>query len=137
MRVLRLQRLAPGILIALFDGIPAHVKLAEPQVGIRLGTDPQGNLELRRTQGPEAGSELGKLLPVRDPDGVEGRLMREPGSRVLRLVSESEEGLVAKLVAELRKAGEPVEAGSFNAAALALQLIDAPQDLAFVSRSGS
>jgi hypothetical protein len=137
MRVLRLQRLAPGILIALFDGIPAHVKLAEPQVGILLGTDPHGNLELRRTQGPEAGSELGKLLPVRDPDGVEGRLMREPGSRVLRLVSESEEGLVAKLVAELRKAGEPVEAGSFNAAALALQLIDAPQDLAFVSRSGS
>jgi len=39
MRLLRLQRLAPAILLALIDGIPDQVHLEEPRTGIQFGVD--------------------------------------------------------------------------------------------------
>lgn len=39
MRLLRLERLAPAVLLALFDGIPAVVHVEEPRQGIQFGVD--------------------------------------------------------------------------------------------------
>ena len=39
MRLLRLERLAPAVLLALVDGIPDQVHLEEPRVGIQFGVD--------------------------------------------------------------------------------------------------
>ena len=39
MRLLRLERLAPAVLLALIDGIPDQVHLEEPRAGIQFGVD--------------------------------------------------------------------------------------------------
>ena len=46
MRLLRLERLAPAVLLALVDGIPDQVHLEEPRAGIQFGVDedPAGEL---------------------------------------------------------------------------------------------
>jgi hypothetical protein len=46
MRLLRLERLSPAVLLALIDGIPTQVHLEEPRAGIQFGVDedPDGTL---------------------------------------------------------------------------------------------
>jgi hypothetical protein len=39
MRLLRLERLAPAVLLALIDGVPEQVHLEEPRAGIQFGVD--------------------------------------------------------------------------------------------------
>lgn len=39
LRLLRLERLAPAVLLALFDGIPQVVQIEEPRQGIQFGVD--------------------------------------------------------------------------------------------------
>src|SRR5690606_32143138 len=36
-KLLRLERLAPAVLLALFDGVPAGVHLEEPRQGVQFG----------------------------------------------------------------------------------------------------
>jgi hypothetical protein len=45
LRLLRLERLAPAVLVALFDGVPAIVHIEEPRRGIQFGIrlDPSGD----------------------------------------------------------------------------------------------
>jgi hypothetical protein len=49
MRLLRLERLAPAVLLCLFDGIPAIVHLEEPRSGVQYGVDlgPSGQPEVK------------------------------------------------------------------------------------------
>jgi hypothetical protein len=49
MRLLRLERLAPAVLLCLFDGIPAIVHLEEPRSGVQYGVDlgPSGEPEVK------------------------------------------------------------------------------------------
>jgi hypothetical protein len=49
MRILRLERLAPAVLLCLFDGIPQVVHLEEPRQGVQFGfdeADPGANLQV-------------------------------------------------------------------------------------------
>jgi len=39
MRLLRLERLAPAVLLCLFDGVPAVVHIEEPRQGVQYGVD--------------------------------------------------------------------------------------------------
>lgn len=127
--VLRLDRLAPGVLLALFDGIPASVRLAEPHAALTLGVDEQGAAELRNlrppggTGDPPVGAPLGRTVPV-----LTAACLR-PGSRVLAV-----SGLVAAITAALSAQGQPVT--GFGPAALALQLVRAPQEMTFDSATG-
>lgn len=54
-RLLRMERLAPAVLLVLFDGVPAVVHLEEPRSGIQFGI----RLD-------EAGSTATAALPIRD-----------------------------------------------------------------------
>lgn len=51
MKVLRLERLAPSVLLVLFDGVPAVVHVEEPRQGLQFGVrstlDSQGNSRAR------------------------------------------------------------------------------------------
>jgi hypothetical protein len=55
MRLLRLERLAPAVLLCLFDGIPKVVHIEEPRQGIQFGFEATGD-----------GSSLSATLPPRD-----------------------------------------------------------------------
>lgn len=70
LHLMRLERLSPSVLLALFDGVPAVVHLEEPRSGLQFGfelTDPQPpggvayDLPLRT---PGAGTETGRSVPV-------------------------------------------------------------------------
>lgn len=70
LHLMRLERLAPSVLLALFDGVPAVVHLEEPRSGLQFGFElveppPQGavayDLPLRT---PGTGTETGATVPV-------------------------------------------------------------------------
>lgn len=46
MRLLRLERLAPAVLLALIDGVPDQVHLEEPRAGIQFGVDEDADGDL-------------------------------------------------------------------------------------------
>jgi len=52
MKVLRMERLAPAVLLVLFDGVPAVVHIEEPRQGIQFGVriDPEAPPEQRRAK---------------------------------------------------------------------------------------
>jgi hypothetical protein len=56
MRLLRLERLAPAVLLCLFDGIPKEVHIQEPRQGVQFG--------VMQTM---TGSGMTATLPVRNP----------------------------------------------------------------------
>jgi hypothetical protein len=56
LRLLRLERLAPAVLLCLFDGIPEVVRIEEPRQGIQFGVDLQ----------PGADDATGATIPLRD-----------------------------------------------------------------------
>ena len=58
MRLLRLERLAPAVLLCLFDGIPKEVHIQEPRHGVQFGVEPLPN-----------GSTLKATLPIRKTTG--------------------------------------------------------------------
>lgn len=57
MRLLRLERLAPAVLLCLFDGVPKVVHIEEPRQGIQFGFDATG-----------AATNLTATLPIRKID---------------------------------------------------------------------
>ncbi|HET7454127.1 MAG TPA: hypothetical protein VFJ76_01240 [Solirubrobacterales bacterium] len=60
LRLLRLERLAPAVLLALFDGVPAIVHVEEPQAGLQFG--------VRLDAGGGDAESLAAWVPPRDPD---------------------------------------------------------------------
>lgn len=134
--VLRMDRLAPGVLLALFDGIPASVRIAEPHQALTLGVDEQGATELRNLRPPGQSSDpaVGHALGVTAPILTTATCLRGDGSaRVLAVTATG--GLVATITQALQQQGQATTA--FGPAALALQLVRAPQAMAFDSAGGS
>jgi hypothetical protein len=65
MRMLRIERLAPAVLLALIDGIPDSVVLEEPRQGIQFGVDadPGGRFHAN-VRDPADGHFTGTTAPV-------------------------------------------------------------------------
>ncbi len=86
LRLLRMDRLGPDILLCLFDGIPDIVDIEEPREGIQFGVDinldnnsniqgteenPSGfSLKLRHMEGNSAGYEVGWKVDDVPIDGI-------------------------------------------------------------------
>jgi hypothetical protein len=109
MRLLRLDRPAPGVLLALFEGTLAAVVLEEPHHGIRVGVDtsPNGNvLQLRRADGRLAGG-ASVAVPMR----------AGAASGVID---------IAALAQRIAQSGTPDVLTAISSSALALQLLQPP-----------
>jgi len=62
MRLLRLERLAPAVLLCLFDGIPKVVHIEEPRQGIQFGFDDSGTpTQFKATLRPRNEATFGDL----------------------------------------------------------------------------
>ena len=72
MKVLRMERLAPAVLLVLFDGVPAVVHIEEPRQGIQFGvrTDPQSPAGTRkvRLRDKNTGNLVNKNGTPSDPE---------------------------------------------------------------------
>ncbi|MDH3296270.1 MAG: hypothetical protein OER95_18275 [Acidimicrobiia bacterium] len=70
--IMRIERLAPAVLLVLFDGIPGFMTLTEPRQGIQFGVIPSGTgrrLRIRDDRGSEIGPDV--AVPFReDSPGV-------------------------------------------------------------------
>ncbi|HEX7733934.1 MAG TPA: hypothetical protein VF458_03700 [Ktedonobacteraceae bacterium] len=61
LKILRMDRLAPDVLLCLFLDVPDTLALIEPQQGLRFGVDDAWNIALRSLNAP-LGTPTGKLL---------------------------------------------------------------------------
>ena len=68
MKVLRLERLAPAVLLVLFDGVPAVVHIEEPRQGIQFGVrlDPADPPAQRRAKVKVRDNLTGDPVPPKD-----------------------------------------------------------------------
>lgn len=73
--LLRLERLAPAVLLAVFDGVPSVVHVEEPRAGIQFGVEEKG-MRLRGT----ARLTLDQIRPVDVPAGIR---LNDPLSRTV------------------------------------------------------
>lgn len=140
--ILRMERLGSGVLLCLFDGVPARVVISEPQEGVRFGTSDRGQIELRNLSvpGKPVGEGLG-LLPIREPATT---FLRADG-RVLNLAPAAPAGLVQGVLHRLIALGQHVTLDpdpapgtvTLGPAAFALQILKTPEELTFLSGGGS
>jgi hypothetical protein len=130
--LLRMDRLAPDVLLCLFHGVPTRVDVEEPREGIQFGVDPLDQngdgvvepstevpsgfeLSLRKLRGADAGQEFGQpKVPVP---------VRRSNRRVVHV-----EELRARLAARLAASGEPdADPGpALTSGELALELFQFP-----------
>jgi hypothetical protein len=111
MRLLRLERLAPAVLLCLVDGIPVTVHVEEPRQGVQFGVkdDPADDTRF--------------VLPVRDPDTFD-----EVGSLDVPFRAGGGSGVVdiQRLERDLGQAGGAGPDARLDSAEYALQLIRFP-----------
>lgn len=120
--LLRMERLAPAVLIALFDGVPAVVHVEEPRAGIQFGVDET-----------DAGGRARAEVKLRDPDTGERfeppRLVTVPFRRnapgVLHL-----RALAGRMSEEAAEIDHPLDAATF-----AMQMLQFPYRTVFADRT--
>lgn len=132
--IVRMDHLAPGVLLCLFSGVPAQVMIAEPPEGFAFGTNELGDVQLRTLVAP-LGNPL-TTVQIRDPSGQQTLCMR-PGTNVLNIDPTSATGLVQTLLTALTGQSQPVTLANFGPADFALQMIQAPEQLTFASQGGA
>jgi hypothetical protein len=68
LKLLRLERLAPAVLLVLFDGVPEVVHIEEPRRGIQFGArlDPEDPPAQRRAKVRIRNANTGELVPPKD-----------------------------------------------------------------------
>ncbi len=74
LRLLRVERLAPAVLLVLFDGLPDEVHVEEPRRGLQFGVDPSPGV----TDDNDAGG--GRRVKLRDVN--DARPLNDEGARV-------------------------------------------------------
>ena len=62
MRLLRLERLAPAVLLCLFDGIPKLVHIEEPRQGVQFGFDTDAHDDTKRVLKPRNKADFKDLV---------------------------------------------------------------------------
>lgn len=72
-RLLRMERLAPAVLLVLFDGIPAVVQIEEPRAGIQFG--------IRRNE--PANGQQSAYMPLRDVTHPNNGFLTAAGNPVI------------------------------------------------------
>jgi hypothetical protein len=94
MRMLRIERLAPAVLLALIDGIPDKVVLEEPRQGIQFGVDDDDGTFLVNVRDPDDGSATGDTAAVPFRAGAPGVIdMTKLSANLLREIGPPDEEL--------------------------------------------
>jgi|SRR5579864_3700790 len=117
LRTLRLERLSPSVLIALFEGIPALVTIEEPHHGVQFGVEPAAG-GFRIDQRHKDGTQI---LDGTAPNQVTRPLfvpVRQANARVLSIAS-----LRRALFARQNADDMPPETGG---ASLAVEVLNPP-----------
>jgi hypothetical protein len=88
LKTLRMERLAPDVLLCIFLGVPNKVRLSLPQQNLSFGVLDGGAIDLRYVSGNSIGMPLSPAttLQVYDPNGSSSQpFLRVGGKRVLNI----------------------------------------------------
>jgi len=127
---LRIDRLAPDIMICIFNGKVMELTVKQPPEGLHFGLSPEHDagkykrLSLRKVSAASQGVEPGAQIPGSEATPIEAP-MRIPGatsSRPTRVVQIAE--LATKFADELTKLGHP--AANFTSAEFAVEMVESP-----------
>jgi hypothetical protein len=127
---LRMDHLAPNVLLCLFAGVPDFIEISEPQEGFRFGVDDDGKIPLREpvTGASPLGTQLKNTYFEVFPD-----FLRSDDTRVLNLAPAANAGLIQKLEAALAAAGANVP--NLGPSDFALQMVKSPEAIRFTTQS--
>jgi hypothetical protein len=127
--IMRIDRLSPDILLALWASIPDTVTVSQPQQGIVFGVGDGWIMPLRSLQSSNLGAQLGTNFP---PSGNVTQYFRPPvgstGGRVLNLIP-SQPGVQGYLVPALSSA--LAEQKNLTSSQFAIELIQRPEQIKF------
>lgn len=120
--LLRMDRLAPDVLLCIFSGVPARVSFNEPSEGLHFGIEDENQITLRGLG--FGGFTAGCPLDQQDPPSVNATV--DPQTRVVDVI---------KTVADLQSAlvahnAFPAEQ-TLGPADFAIQMVDAPEQQSF------
>ena len=101
LRLLRMERLAPAVLLVLFDGVPSVVHIEEPRVGIQFGVEEEG-MEL-------AGSVRLTLDRIRPLDVAAGVRFNDPLTRTVLVTTAATHGEDAVLDVPVKSTGATID----------------------------
>jgi hypothetical protein len=121
--LLRLERLAPAVMLALFDGIPQAVHIEEPRAGIQFGVDETDDDGRARAQVVLRNATTGERLDPRRTVRVPFR-RGAPGVLHMRALASR---MTAEASAEL--------GSSLDAAEFAMQMLQFPFRAVFADRT--
>lgn len=138
--LLRMDRLAPDVMLCIFQGVPTRVDVEEPREGIQFGVDlldrdgngvvepttqvPSGlRLKMRKIRGPLAGQLTHATADKLDPHAqFQAVPVRRSNRRVLHI-----QLLRERLQASLAASGDPdANPGTLTSGELALQMFQLP-----------
>ena len=111
--LLRLERLAPAVLLAVFDGVPSVVHIEEPRAGIQFGVEEQG-MQLAGT----VRLSLDQIRPIDVPAGVR---FNDPLSRTVLRTTAATHGEDAFVDVPVESTGATV---AFVGSGTGLELVD-------------
>ena len=111
--LLRLERLAPAVLLALFDGVPSVVHIEEPRAGIQFGVEEQG-MQL-------AGTVRLTLDRIRSFDVPVGVRFNDPLSRTVLRTTAATHGEDAVIDVAVESTGATI---AWVGAGTGLELVD-------------
>jgi len=83
LKTLRMERLAPDVLLCIFLGVPDKVTLSLPQESLSFGTTPDGTIDLRYVTGSNTGQPYSPLVTL----DIRDNYLRAGGNRVLDVQS--------------------------------------------------
>lgn len=129
--LLRLAHVGPGVLLALFNGVPDTVTLAAPQEGLEFGVDDTGDIEVRTLDHGKVteGARLTIYRP-KTPDAA-SPAMRAGGDRVLNIAGGPANATPpADLLGLLAQALE-IARDDLHPAQFAVQMIKGPEQIRF------
>jgi hypothetical protein len=118
--LLRMERLAPAVLLVLFDGVPAVVHIEEPRAGVQFGVDAKGD-----------DGSAGALVTLRDPATA------RPTGQTVEVPFRPDVPGVIHLGALARKLvqKEPALGPTLDAAEFAMQMLQFPFRAVFGDRT--
>lgn len=127
MRLLRLERLAPAVLLGLFDGVPAIVHIEEPRQGIQFGVDLVSSAAGSSARVPLRDAATAKPIPGQTEDVP----FRRDAPGVISIAA------LARAIADVPEThvvapGDP----SVTSAELAMQLLQFPYRQVFGPEAG-
>jgi hypothetical protein len=125
---LRIDRLAPNVLLVLWESVPDAVTVSQPQQGLAFGVE-EGVIALRSLNTANLGQQLGSNFPA---SGVIAQFFRPPvgliGERVLQLVPATA-GTPNYLIPGLQQA--LAQPQLLSPAQFAIEMVNAPEQIQF------